>query len=287
MEKITDVSYIKHLLEKYTTQAKKHFGQNFLVSDHVLGSIVKAANIQPTDIILEIGPGLGVLTRELCLRAEKVIALEKDQTMLQILTETILEETPEAKQKMVILNQDALQFDPAKNPHLKDKPYKLVANLPYNVATPILENLLVKASRAHHQPTSITVLVQKEVAEKACARTGDLSVLSLTFQPFGIPKIIATVPPGSFFPPPKVTSSILQIIPHATPLLSEENEKTYFKLIHAGFSQKRKTLTNSLQNLIPKDQLLPLFAKAEISPDVRPQNLSMEKWLLLASLAKL
>lgn len=287
MEKITSVPYIHHLLEKYTTQAKKHFGQNFLISDHVLHGIVKAADIQSTDTVVEIGPGLGVLTRELCLQAQQVISIEKDETMLQILTETIMEETPGAKRKITILNQDALHFDPSTNTHLKNKKYKLVANLPYNVATPILENFLVKTAGTQSQPTKIVVLVQKEVAEKACAKTGDLSVLSLAFQPFGELKIIATVSPGSFFPAPKVTSAILQIIPYETPLLSKEFQKAYAKLIHAAFSQKRKMLHTSLGQIMSKEEITELLAKAEVSPDIRPQNLPLEKWLTLASLAKL
>lgn len=283
MEKITSASYVKYLLDKYATSAKKQFGQNFLVSDHVLETIVKTADIQPTDTIVEIGPGLGVLTRELCLNAKQVIAIEKDRMMLEVLKETIIEKTAEAKEKITFVEQDALYFDPSKI----TTPYKLVANLPYNVATPILENFLIKTAYAHHQPTKIVVLVQKEVAEKACAKTGDLSVLSLMFQPFGELKMIATVPPGSFFPPPKVTSAILQIIPRTTPLLPQELEKTYSKILHAAFSQKRKMLHKSLQQIMPKEEVASLLAKAEISPDIRPQNLPLEKWLTLASLAKL
>ncbi len=283
MEKITSASYVKYLLDKYATSAKKQFGQNFLVSDHVLETIVKTADIQPTDTIVEIGPGLGVLTRELCLNAKQVIAIEKDRMMLEVLKETIIEKTPEAKEKITFVEQDALHFDPSKIA----TSYKLVANLPYNVATPILENFLIKTAYTHHQPTKIVVLVQKEVAEKACAKTGDLSVLSLMFQPFGELKIIATVPPGSFFPPPKVTSAILQIIPRTTPLLPKELEKTYLKILHAAFSQKRKMLHKSLQHIMSKEEVANLLIKAEIPPDIRPQNLPLEKWLSLASLAKL
>lgn len=279
MEKITSTSYIKHLLEKYSTQAKKTFGQNFLINEHVLEQIVAAANIQPTDTIVEIGPGLGVLTRELCLRAKKVIAIEKDRTMLEVLKETILENTAEASGKITFFEQDALTFDPS----AIGEPYKLVANLPYNVATPILENFLVKAAYSQHQPTKIVVLVQKEVAEKACARTGDLSVLSLTLQPYGTPKVIAHVPSGSFFPPPKVTSSILEITPHPAPLLPENLRSRYFQLIHAAFSQKRKTLGKSLQQIMSKEDAHLCLSEAGIPEIMRPQDIELTSWLKLAS----
>lgn len=283
IHKLTDTSYIKYLLNKYTaTQAKKKFGQNFLMSEHVLNQIVETAQIEPTDTIVEIGPGLGVLTRELCLRAHKVIAIEKDRDMLRALRETILDDTRDAKEKITILQQDALQFDPS----TISSPYKLVANLPYNVATPILENFLVKTAHTKHQPTRIAVLIQKEVAEKACAKTGDHNVLSLTIQPFGKPEIIAHVPPGSFFPSPKVTSSILLITPYETPLLPEELTKPYFRFIHAAFSQKRKMLGKSLQQIAPKEAIRELLSKANIPPEIRPQELTLDHWLTLARLSK-
>lgn len=281
MDKITSPSYIKYLLEKYGTQAKKQFGQNFLISEHVLEQIVTAADIQPEDTIIEVGPGLGVLTRELCLRAKKIVALEKDRIMLEVLKETILEQTPGAKNKITFLEQDALNFDPSTDPLTKHS-YKLVANLPYNVATPILENFLVRAAYSHTQPQQIVVLVQKEVAEKICAKTGDHSVLSLAFQPFGSAKIVSTVPPGSFFPAPKVTSSILHITPYETPLLPEDILPIYIKLLHAAFSQKRKMLHTSLGQIMSKEEVAALLSKAHISPDIRPQNMSLENWITLA-----
>ena len=281
MEKITSPSYIKYLLDRYGTQAKKQFGQNFLISEHVLAQIVAAADIQPTDTIIEVGPGLGALTRELCLRAKKIVALEKDRTMLEVLKETILQETPGAKTKITFLEQDALNFDPSTDT-LTTQPYKLIANLPYNVATPILENFLVRTAYNHTQPERIVVLVQKEVAEKICAKTGDHSVLSLAFQPFGSAHIVSTVPPGSFFPAPKVTSAILHITPHTSPLLAEDVLPFYIKLLHAAFSQKRKMLHTSLTQIMSKDEVATLLTKAEISPDIRPQNMSLEDWITLA-----
>lgn len=281
MEKLTNINTIKNLLivHSRTDGAKKQFGQNFLVSEHVLETIVNTADLQPTDIVIEIGPGLGVLTRELVLRAGKVIAVEKDRDMLKVLDTTIIKDTPHSQEKITLVNQDALQFTPT-SAIPSTKSYKLVANLPYNVATVILQNFLIKTT---HRPTSITVLIQKEVAEKMCATPGDHNVLSLTIQAYGTPKIIDDVSPGSFFPPPKVTSCIISIIPLSTPLIPDNLAKLYFQLIHAAFSQKRKMLGKSLQAIIKdKPKLLEILARANIDPQIRPQELTIQDWVKLA-----
>lgn len=285
MEKLTDISNIKYLLNIFVNKAsaKKQFGQNFLTNEHVLAQIVEAAEINDKDTIIEIGPGLGVLTHELTQRAKKVTSIEMDREMVNILEKTLARE-PTAK-NLTIINQDALKFSPEINP-LTAKPYKLVANLPYNVATAILHNFLVKTAYTQHQPTLIVVLVQKEVAEKACATTGDHNVLSLTLQPFASLKIISHVAPSSFYPAPKVTSSILKITPRTLPLLEKDYFSTYFKLIHSAFTQKRKTLTNGLQSIIPKQDLTELLTKAKIDPMARPQHLSIEQWTDLAKIIR-
>lgn len=283
MEKLTDITNIKYLLQLFANKgsAKKSFGQNFLTSEHVLDQIIKAAEISDQDTIIEIGPGLGVLTHELTQRAKKVIAIEMDHEMMNILQKTLAKE-PTAK-NLTLIEQDALKFDPSTNPITKNQPYKLVANLPYNVATPILEKFLVNIT---HQPTLIVVLVQKEVAEKICEKTGDLSVLSLMFQPYGHASVVSTVPPSAFYPAPKVTSAILKIKPYATPLLPENLRTTYLKLLHAAFSQKRKMLHTSLQQIMSKEEVHSLLAKAKISPDIRPQNLALEQWIHLAQVSQ-
>lgn len=284
MEKLTNINVIKNLLMAHsrTDNAKKEFGQNFLVNEHVLEQIVEAAEISDQDTIVEIGPGLGVLTRELCLRAKKVISIEKDRDMLKILDTTIMKDTPGAQAKITIINEDALRWNPESNPLTTGKPYKLVANLPYNVATAIIHNFLVKSAYTKTKPSLIVVLVQKEVADKACATWGDHNVLSLTLQPFATLKVISDVSPGSFYPSPKVTSSILKITPRAIPLLPQELFATYFKLIHSAFTQKRKTLPNGLQSIIPKKDIPALLIEAGIDPMARPQHLKLDQWVALA-----
>lgn len=283
MEKLTDITYIKSLLAIFADSgsAKKRFGQNFLTSEHVLQQIINAAEITDQDTIVEIGPGLGVLTHELTQRAKKVITIEMDHEMVSILKKTLARE-PTAK-NLTILEQDALRFNISADPTLNHEPYKLVANLPYNVATPLLKKFLVDAIPTNSQPTRIVVLVQKEVAEKACAKPGDHNVLSLTLQPFGTASIIASVPPSSFYPSPKVTSSILLITPYETPLLPENLTKSYFRFIHAAFSQKRKMLGKSLQQIVPKEAIRELLSKANIPPEIRPQELTIDHWLTIAS----
>lgn len=284
MEKLTDIANIKYLLTLFapTAHAKKNFGQNFLISEHALHQIIETAEISQKDSIIEIGPGLGVLTHELTKRAENVIAIEMDADMVSILQKTLARE-PTSK-NLTIIHQNALDFDPATHPMLKNKPYKLVANLPYNVATPLLRKFLIDSIATNSQPTRIVVLVQKEVAEKACAKTGDHSVLSLTIQPYGKARIITSIPPSSFYPAPKVMSSILLIEPYEKPLLPPALQKVYFRLLHTAFSQKRKTLQNSLQQILPKETIAKLLSKAKIDPMIRPQNLALEHWIMLSSL---
>lgn len=272
MQNLTQISTIKNLLAILGTRAKKSFGQHFLINEHVLETIIKTAQLDPNDTVFEIGPGLGVLTQELCAHAKNVIAIEKDDDMVSLLPQTI------PAKNLTIIHADALDFDPAAYPTIAYAPYKLIANLPYNVATPILEKFLHSA----HPPTRIVVLIQKEVAEKICATSGDMNVLALTIQPYATPRIIATVPQQAFYPHPRVTSSILLLEPRTTPLLTEKTAPVYFSLIHAAFSQKRKTLLNSLQKILNKEAILSLLEAENIASTQRPQRLSLAQWLSLA-----
>lgn len=269
MPNLTQISTIKNLLALLDTRAKKSFGQHFLINEHVLETIIKTAQLDANDTVVEVGPGLGVLTQELCAHAKNVIAIEKDADMVSLLPQTI------PAKNLTIVHEDALNFDPTAH-----SPYKLIANLPYNVATPILQNFLTST----HPPTRIVVLIQKEVAEKCCASPGDMNVLALTIQPYAEPHIIATVPQQAFYPPPRVTSSVLLLEPRATPLLTEKTAPVYFSLIHAAFAQKRKTLLNSLQKILSKEEITTLLKTEGISPGDRPQHLTLAQWLAIATL---
>ncbi len=247
------------LLRENSLYTKKRLGQNFLVNTGIIDKIVQAAELNDKDNVIEIGPGMGILTNELIQTAAQVNSIELDETLIPYLTKSFGQHA-----NFQLLHQDALKFTPPNHD------YKLVANIPYYITSPILSHFLGNKNR----PGLIVLLVQKEVAEKICAQKGDHSVLSLQTQVFGKPKIIAKVKPGSFHPAPKVYSAILKISVYNSPIITDT--KTFFKLIKAAFSQKRKTLSNTLIKglKIPAE----IFKQANIYPGLRPQNLSILDW---------
>lgn len=255
-----NLNHIRTILEKHGLWAKKYLGQNFLIDKDVLTTIVTTANIQPTDDIIEIGPGLGVLTNELAKLAKKVTTIELDSTLLPILKETLA-----AHKNIQILNQDALHFSPC------FKKYKVVANIPYNITSPLI-NLFLQADL---KPESMTLLVQKEVAEKICLTEPDMTVLSLQVALFGTAKLIKKVSANSFYPAPKVDSAILHItLYHPTDPNFIETQKALqiLNLAKKAFSQRRKMLSNTLSD--HKEAML----KAGIAPNRRPETLSIKEW---------
>jgi 16S rRNA (adenine1518-N6/adenine1519-N6)-dimethyltransferase len=251
---------------------KKSLGQNFLVNLEVLEQIIKTAEITKNDQVVEIGAGLGVLTEKLLEKAAHVRAIEYDSTLIPMLQKTFSK-----SKNLELLHADALKIDPP------DYPYKLVANIPYYITSPLLNHYLQTQKR----PDIIVFLVQKEVAEKICAEPGDHSILSLQVQIFGNPKMIAQVGKSSFFPQPKVDSAILKIEVFQEPVL--KNTRLFFKLIKAAFSQKRKTLLNSLRSAnleLGREEISDLLNQAGIEPNRRPQSLSLEEWGRLVLLIK-
>lgn len=239
--------------------AKKSLGQNFLTNQHTLNKIITAADIQPTDHIIEIGPGKGVLTAELIKHAKKVETIELDDRLIPLLTEKF----PNTNLK--IHHQDALKFTPP------NTPYKLVANIPYYITSPIINHFLREQPNTR-RPQTLTLLVQKEVAQKICAPAGKLSVLALQVQLFGTPKIIAKIPPSHFSPAPKVDSAILQINLFKKPIVKDDNIPKLFDLIHRGFAHKRKKLIKNLG--LAKE-------KFPFPENIRAEELSLENWLEL------
>jgi len=236
-------------------QAKKHLGQNFLINSSTLAKIIKAADILPRDNIIEIGPGTGILTEALATKANQITALELDPDLIPKLKEKFA-----SNPRVEIRKQDALTFNPSM------EPYKLVANIPYYITSPILNHFLRKQPQKR-RPTSMTLLVQHEVAKKICAKPGDLSVLALEVQIFGTPKIIAKVPPSHFRPSPKVNSAILQIDLFPKPLIQDQDLEKFITTIHKGFAHKRKKLSKNLGMEIPA-----------LPENIRAQELSIEDW---------
>lgn len=247
-----------YLLEKHGLRPNKSLGQNFLLDEDVLDKIVEAADIGANDNIIEVGPGLGVLTRKLAELAKHVTAIELDRGLV-----ALLERENELLENVQFVHQDALKYDPP-----SDTDYKLVANIPYYITSPLISHFLMTENR----PKKIVVLIQKEVAEKICAPKDKLNVLALHVKVFGEPRIVTKVAPGSFYPEPKVESAVLEIDVFDKPIVDDYMK--LFKLAHRAFSQKRKKLTNTLPEI--KDKLIDLELGS-----LRPERLKLEDWMKL------
>lgn len=260
------------LLKSHGLYAKKSLGQNFLINPGVLTKIIAAADLTKDDYVIEVGPGLGILTEQLAQAAARVLAVELDTRLIPILQQKFAQ-TAAVK----ILHQDALQLA------LPEHSYKVIANIPYYITSPLLNHFLQANNKSPEtvrglRPSLLIFLVQKEVAEKVCARTGDHTMLSLQVQIFGKPSIVSQVSKSSFFPQPKVDSAILKIETYDQPLI--QNTELFFKLISKAFSQRRKTLLNSLNTFQNhnKEQIANLFSQTKLDPGLRPQELEISDW---------
>jgi len=258
--------------------AKKHLGQHFLHSPGVLIKIRDAAHITPEDIVLEIGPGTGALTELLLGSAKKVIAVEKDRDLIPVLQEKFSEEI--ASGKLELIEEDVLDFDPSFfRPGLKN--YKLVANIPYYITGAIIEKFL----STEYQPEQMVLLIQKEVAERIVARPADgakqgkESILSIAVKAYGVPKIIAKVPPGAFVPPPTVDSAILSIGGITRDFFKDCDEALFFAVMKSVFGKKRKQIGGSLSEFLnDKEKALSALQKAGIDSKTRPEDITLATW---------
>lgn len=260
---LTNIKTIREILERSDLKALKRFGQNFLTNGSILEKMISAAEITKNDHVIEIGPGLGVLTKELALNAGKVTTIELDKFLIPILKENLSDYS-----NIEILNIDALTFTPPK------EKYKVVANIPYNITSPLLNHFL----KAENKPISITFLVQKEVADKICKSENNESILSLQVKLFGHPKIIAKVSKNSFYPAPKVDSAILHIKIYEktdSSYISDEDALKILEIAKKAFSGKRKMLSTTLKSMRPTLEKLDLSTS-------RPQELSIKDWQNLA-----
>ena len=252
--------------------AKKSLGQNFLMHARTAERIAEAAGLTPDDVVLEIGPGTGMLTRALLARAKKVVAIEADRELYDELVETFAEALGEGR--LILIYGDVRTFDPGE---FFDGPYKVVANIPYYITGELVRRFLT----VERQPSSITFLVQKEVAERI-ARTKKESILSLSVKAYGVPKYAFTVPRGAFTPAPKVDSAVLTITDISRDAFaSSAAEERFFALVHAGFAHKRKLLSSNLAELISPAAL----RAAGIPEKARAEDLPLSAWLSLAKSA--
>jgi len=265
------------LLKQHGLRADKKLGQNFLQDPFALESIASAAEIQPTDTVLEVGPGLGSLTRYLAVAARQVIAVELDADLIPPL-ETITK----PYNNVHIVHGDILKISPKELIHTPD--YLVVANIPYYITSAVIRHLLENDLK----PRRIVLTIQKEVAERICAQSGDMSLLALSVQVYGQPRVAKRIPANAFFPAPKVDSAVLCVDTYPFPKIQPELLNTFFKLTKAGFSQKRKTLRNSLSSglHISTVEVEDLLTKVEIDPKRRAQTLSIDEWQRLCTLYK-
>jgi 16S rRNA (adenine1518-N6/adenine1519-N6)-dimethyltransferase len=257
------------LLRQYGLRADKRLGQNFLQDPYALEKIVKAAEILPTDTVLEIGPGLGSLTRYLAAQAQKVVAVELDDRLFPPLEAVIA-----PYHNIQLVQADILGIEP--QDIIEQQDYLVVANIPYYITSALIRHLL----ESNPKPRRIVLTIQKEVAERICAGPGDMSLLALSVQVYGQPRIATHIPAGAFFPSPKVDSSVLVIDIFPTPLVDGKILDIFFQLIKAGFSQKRKKLRNSIaagmrQSAAEAEKML---GAADIDPQRRAETLSLEEW---------
>lgn len=256
--------------------AKKSLGQNFLTSIPARIAMVEAGEVTPNDHVLEIGPGRGFLTKALLATGAHVTALEKDRELIPILQEMFAAEI--ATGHLTLIEGDALLFD-VENWKLKIGNYKLIANIPYYITGAILEYYLSHA----YQPSQMVVLVQKEVAERVCAKDGKESILSLSVKAFGEPKLVYRVSKGSFNPAPKVDSAVLQIKNISRKNFKNQyHEQLFFKAVKAGFAHKRKLLISNLRTNFPSHTLPLLFEELSFLPSVRAEDVPLASWLVLS-----
>ena len=268
---LTNKTVIKDLLKKHRTGPEKYLGQHFILSKKALTQMIKAAGIKPNDTVIEIGPGLGTLTQELAKTGAKIIAIEKDLKMINILGETLT-----GHKNIKIIQADArgdkLGIKIAKNK------YKIVANLPYNVATFLIRQWL----ELKNSPKLMVLMIQKEVAQRMTAKPPHMNLLAVSTQFLAIAKVVDYVPAKAFWPKPKVDSAIIKIVPKKRP--PQKTRRAFFAVVKAGFSQPRKQLIGNLTKKLktPREKLMEIFKNLNISERARAENLSLEQWILLA-----
>ena len=261
------------VLKRYGLRADKSLGQNFLQDPFALEAIATAAQIQTTDTVLEIGPGLGSLTRYLAVAARQVVAVELDRKMIRPL-QAVLAPYPNVR----VQQGDILELSP--KDLITETDYLVVANIPYYITSAVIRHLL----ESDPKPRRIVLTIQKEVAERICAKPGDLSLLALSVQVYGNPHIDARIPADAFFPAPKVDSAVLVIDIYPAPQIKMELLDSFFRLIKAGFSQKRKTLRNSLSAglHISPSNAAEMLTRVNIDPQRRAETLNLTEWSNLA-----
>ncbi|HCS73233.1 MAG TPA: 16S rRNA (adenine(1518)-N(6)/adenine(1519)-N(6))-dimethyltransferase [Clostridiales bacterium] len=282
MHHLTSPKYLKELLKRHDFNFSKSLGQNFLIDENILQKIIHGAEISPEDKVLEIGPGVGTLTSAIVRQGAEVTAVEVDRDLLPILEET-LNEFPNVR----VIHGDILKLDLNKliQDSFQGSSFKVVANLPYYITTPIIMRLLEN----EFSYTSITVMIQKEVAQRMAALpdSKEYGALSVAVQYYTQPRIIGKVPAGVFMPPPKVDSMIITLVKRSKPAVEVISSTRFFQVVKAVFAQRRKTLLNTLYNAqlteMDKSNLNTMLGSLNINPQRRGETLSLEELALISN----
>lgn len=277
MRKLSSASVIKEILSENSFRFSKSLGQNFLIDENVLDTIISGAQIDKDSCVLEVGPGFGTLTQKLCMNAKKVVSVEIDETVIPILKDNLKE-----FDNLTIISNDILKTDIAAlaEKEFEGSKIKVCANLPYYITTPVITALLEPSLPI----TDITVMVQKEVAERLAAKPGSKAygAISVTVGYYAEPELLVSVPPCAFIPQPKVSSAVIRLRKREKPPVEVKSEEIYFKVIKAAFAQRRKTLLNSIANSnvlsLTKAEAEELLVSAGIDPKRRGETLSMEEF---------
>ena len=279
MENLSNISVIRDVLSRHGFSFSKGLGQNFLINPTVCPRMAEMGNAKPGWGIIEIGAGVGVLTAELARRADKVVCIEIDGRLLPVLDETLAE-----FDNIKIVNEDVLKVDLHKllEQEFAGMPVAVCANLPYYITSPIIMNLL----EAHLPIASLTVMVQKEAAARLCAEPGsrEVGAVSIAVRYYSDPKILFQVSRGSFLPAPDVDSTVIRLDVRDHPPVEVGSEEQFFKVVRAAFSQRRKTLPNTLSAGlgIPKAQAIEMLEKAGIPTNLRAEQLTLDQFALLS-----
>jgi 16S rRNA (adenine1518-N6/adenine1519-N6)-dimethyltransferase len=283
MVKINPLSIqLRKQLRRFDLHPRKSLGQHFLIDDRVMGHMLSAAELNPDDVVIEVGAGLGMLTIELAKRVRRVIAVEVDNGLCSALSKILAAFT-----NITIINADILKTDPSQlliagEGDVIPSQYKVVANLPYYITSPILRHFL----EASWKPLLMVVTVQKEVAETIMAQAGRMTLLSVGIQFYAVPTIIEYIPARSFYPSPRVESAILRLDTLPQPAVEVADQAGFFQIVRAGFGTRRKQLHNALSQglgISPKDSIA-LLRKAGIEPERRAQTLNLNEWAKIYTL---
>ncbi|MBN1810209.1 MAG: 16S rRNA (adenine(1518)-N(6)/adenine(1519)-N(6))-dimethyltransferase RsmA [Anaerolineae bacterium] len=265
---------VRTILKRYDLRPSKGLGQNFLVNQAILEKIVAAAELTPDDTVLEIGAGLGTLTEQLAQTAGRVIAVELDERLMPVLQDTLSD-----FDNVTLIHGDILALDPAELVAPATQ-YKVVANLPYYITSAVLRHLLEASTR----PQRMVITVQREVAERIVARPGEMSLLAVSVQFYGHPQVLFRIRSGCFYPAPDVESAVVQVDMHDAPPVTVEDVDAFFRVVKAGFAQRRKQLRNTLAGglYLPPEEVTARLHEASVDPKRRAETLSLEEWARIA-----